>query len=127
MKIKKYEVISLDQVGLLREPNGFTISEVEILGENQHRIVINDSMFTRLEKKKSSVFECIDDPTINVYTNDNCWGSGVKYCLYTFKNKKAATIKKEIEAKIQKRFGYFLRGIDLSMIKEPEQADKGAL
>ena len=52
MKIKKYEVISLDGLGLLTEKNGFTISEVEVLGENEHRIVLNDSQFTRLEKKK---------------------------------------------------------------------------
>lgn len=117
MKIKKYEVISLDGKGLLSEKNGFTISEVEVITENENRMVLRDQMFTRLEKKKSSFFESIDAPSIGVYTGDNCWGSGVKYCLYTFKNKKAATIKKEIEAVIQKKYGYFMQGIDLSMLE----------
>ena len=120
MKIKKYEVISLDGRGLLSDKNGFAISEVEIIGENDQRIVLKDQMFTRLEKKKCSCFESIGEPSISIHTNDTCFGSGVRYCLYTFKNKKAATIKKEIESKIQTRFGYFLQGIDLSMIKEPE-------
>lgn len=125
MKIKKYQVISSDGRGLLSEPNGFIISEVEVIGENAHRIVLKDEMFTRLEKKKTSCFESIGEPSISIHANDNCYGSGVRYCLYTFKNKKAATIKKEIEAQIQKRFGYFMQGIDLSMIKEPTPADKG--
>jgi hypothetical protein len=117
MKIKKYEVISLDGLGLLTEKNGFTISEVEVIAENESRMVLRDQMFTRLEKKKSSCFKSIDSPSICAYTGDNCWGSGVRYCLYTFKNKKADTIKKEIEAVIQKKYGYFMQGIDLSMIK----------
>ena len=33
---------------LLTEKNGFTISDVEIIGENDHRIVLKDEMFTRL-------------------------------------------------------------------------------
>jgi len=119
MKIKKYEVISLDGNGLLSEKNGFTISEVEVITENESRMVLRDQMFTRLEKKKMSYFESIDTPSINVTTGDNCWGSGVRYRLYTFKKKKADTIKKEIEAVIQKKYGYFMRGVDLSMIEEP--------
>ncbi len=120
MKIKKYEVISLDGLGILREKNGFTISEVEVIGENERRIVLKDEMFTRLEKKKSVCFESIDTPSIRLFTGDKCWGSGVMYCLYTFKNKKASTIKKEIENKILSKYGYFMRGIDLSMVKEAE-------
>lgn len=122
MKIKKYEVISLDGLGWLKERNGFTISEVEVIGENENRIVLKDEMFTRLEKKKSVCFDSIDDPSIRLLTGDKCWGSGVMYCLYTFKHKRAATIKKEIEHKIQEKFGYFMSGIDLSMIVEPRPA-----
>ena len=118
MKIKKYEVISLDGHGLLTQKNGFTVSEVEVIGENEHRMVLKDEMFTRLEKKKSVCFESIDNPSIRLFTADRCWGSGVMYCLYTFKNKKAATIKKEIESKISSKYGYFLSGVDLSMITE---------
>jgi len=128
MKIKKYEVISLDGKGLLTERNGFTISEVEVIAENESRMVLRDQMFTRLEKKKLSCFESVDSPSIGVYTGDSCWGSGVKYCLYTFKNKRAGTIKKEIEDVIQKKCGYFMRGIDLSMLDTPlakKEMEKG--
>lgn len=120
MKIKRYEVISLDGLGLLNEKNGFTISEVEVIAENESRMVIRDQMFTRLEKSKSSCFDSVDAPSIRIFTGDNCWGSGVMYCVYTFKNKKAATIKKEIEAVIQKKYGYFMRGLDLSMVVDKE-------
>ena len=119
MKIKKYEVISLNGRGCLSEKNGFNISEVEVIAENESRMVLRDQMFTRLEKKKCSWTESIDTPSINITTGDNCYGSGVRYSLYTFKNKRADTIKKEIEAVIQKKYGYFMRGVDLSMIKEP--------
>jgi ferredoxin-fold anticodon binding domain-containing protein len=124
MNIKKYEVISLDGKGLLSGKNGFTISEVEVIAENDIRMVLRDQMFTRLEKKKSYCFESIDAPSIGVYTGDNCWGSGVRYTLYTFKKKKADTIKKEIVAVIQKKCGYFMREIDLTMLVD-SRPDKG--
>lgn len=117
MKIKKYQVVSVVG-GLLSYENGFTVSEVEVLGENERRIVLKDESFTRVERKKSICFESIDEPSISLHTNDQCWGSGVRYTLYTFKNKRAATIKKEIEKRIHEKFGYFMQGIDLSMIKD---------
>lgn len=124
MKIRNYEFVSLDGKGLLREENGFTISEVEVLGQNAQRIVLKNEMFTCLERKKSVCFDAIDIPNIRLFFNDNCWGSGVKYYLYTFKHKSAATIKKEIESQIQEKLGYFMHGIDLSMIKEPANKEE---
>ena len=81
-------------------------------------MVLKDEMFTRVEKRKCSWIESVDVPVISLHTCDICYGSGVRYCLYTFKTKRAETIKREIENKIRSKYGYFMDGIDLSMIRE---------
>lgn len=96
----------------------FEITEVEILAENDHLIIINNYHFTRLEKKGSGICHPIPNrERIDIRCKDDILGDGVFYTLYSDKKSRPSTIKLHIEKEIYKKFGWLVNDIDLSIIK----------
>jgi hypothetical protein len=122
--IYQHTVVISDGTGIIKNDNEFTVKPVEILAENEEYIVLNDRRFQTLQyaKGKYNIHPSIDQQSICISTNDSCWGNRVTYSLYSFSRKRAATIRKEIEREIKDRFGWFVNGIDLSIIKDSKEA-----
>lgn len=123
-KVNYYRVEVTDPAnpGVIGAKKEFEVQEFNVIGENAKYIVIDDYCFTSLRKEKYDYDTCLDKPSISLNANDSCWGTRVTYSLYTEKTKRSATIKKEIEAAIEKKYGFFARGFDLSFITDKEVA-----
>lgn len=123
-KINYYRVEVTDPLhsGILGREKKFEAEQFNVIGENEKYIAIDDFRFSSIRKQKADWDTCIDQPSISLYANDNVWGTRITYTLYTQKTKRAATIKKEIEAAIEKKYGFFARGFDLSFITDKAPA-----
>jgi hypothetical protein len=119
-KINHYKVEVTDPAnpGIIGRDKKFEVTAYDVIGENDKYIAINDYRFTSLRKEKSDWDACLDKPSISLHANETVWGTRVTYSLYTEKTKRASTIKKEIEAAIEKKYGFFARGFDLSFIND---------
>jgi hypothetical protein len=127
MKVKKYTVEIHDGTGIIgrgKPESIFQVKEYKIIGENEENIVIDNHEFTTIKKKKSTYSTCLDSHSIGLDNNDACWGNRISYSLYTLKSKRASTIKAEIEERIQKKYGFFAKSIDLSFITDPKTRQK---
>lgn len=118
--IHHYRVEISDGTGIIKDRNEFKHALLQIIGENERYMVVNDQTFTTLDKEngKYSQGRSVGKPEICICTNDSCWGNRITYSLYSFTQKKAATIRKEIEREIQKKLGFFLRGVNLDIVHE---------
>jgi len=116
------EVTDPSNPGIIGAKKEFERQEFNVIGENAKYIVVDNYAFTSLRKEKSDWDACLDKPSISLHANDSCWGTRVSYTLFTQKTKRASTIKKEIEAAIEKKYGFFARGFDLSFITDKEAA-----
>lgn len=116
-----YRVEIADSKGLLGPKNEFVVEELEVIGENDRYMVLNDRTFTTIDKKgdKYSIGVPLDREVIGLSANDSTWGNRISYSLHTFKKKTAASIRKAIEKEVIKRFGFFIGGLDLDVIKDP--------
>lgn len=123
-KINHYRVEVTDPAnpGILGGDRKFEVTAFDVIGENDKYIAINDYRFTSIRKEKCDWDACLDKPSICLNANDSVYGTRVAYTLYTEKTKRASTIKKEIEAAIEKKYGFFARGFDLSFITDKEAA-----
>jgi len=97
--------------------NSFTITEMEILGENDSYIVFNDDWFTKISKKHDYTSSQLDKESISITTNDSLYGNSIRYNLYTTKNVRPSTIKNHIQKKISEKYGWLFNEVDLSIIK----------
>lgn len=116
--LKHYKVEISDRTGIIKDRNTFAMTTHNILGENEKCLVIDDASFTTIRLAKDKYQTCLNQPAIRITTGDSCFGNSIWYDLYTFEAKRAATIKKDIEREITKRFGFFVNGLDLSIIDE---------
>ena len=69
----KYIQINLMKDGTVKEK---TVEDVEVLGENERYIVLNDSYFTKLQQKKEkdyNVCSVVNTCSISDYTDDTFW------------------------------------------------------
>lgn len=123
-KIKRYYVEVTDPKcpGIIGREQKFEVSDFNVIAENDRYIAIDDYRFTSLRKEKYKYDTCLNQVSISLSTSDSVWGSRIIYTLYTDKAKRASTIKKEIEAEIAKKYGFFLGNIDLSFIVSKEAA-----
>lgn len=119
-KIKYYRVEVTDprDPGIIGHEQKFEVTVFNVIAENDRYIAIDDYRFTSLRKEKTKYDSCLNQVSISLWANDTCWGSRITYSLYTDKVKRASTIKKEIEAEIAKKYGFFLGKIDLSFIND---------
>lgn len=118
-KINYYRVDVTDPMdgGIIGAERKFEVKTFNVLGENPLCIVIDDLYFTTIRKGKAEWATCLDKPSISLHARDRVYGTRVSYTLYTERTKRAATIRKEIEEAIKKKYG-FARGVDLSFIAE---------
>jgi len=114
--IKRYEILIVHQPAILAKNNVFEITNMKVLAENKKLIVFDNDQFKIIAKQKSWIYSQINKPTIVIYTNDSCYGNSVKYILYTDKNKRNSTIKKEIEKKLNDKYGWLIKELDLNFI-----------
>jgi hypothetical protein len=123
-KINYYRVEVTDPLncGILGGDKKFEMQGFNVIGENDKYIAIDNHAFTSIRKEKCDWDACLDKPSICLHANDSVYGTRVTYTLYTEKTKRAATIKREIEAAIEKKYGFFARGFDLSFITDKEAA-----
>lgn len=97
----------------------FEVETFHIGLENKRYVVLTDIHFTKLNKQKRDRNELeptIDDPM--VYARE--WGisslDGIVYTLYTYKKVRPETIRRQISAYINKKYGY-LFNVSLDFIK----------
>lgn len=115
--INHYEVVIPLEKGILDFDKEFKQEVVEILAENEYRLCLNDLRFTTVETGGSYVGKELGKPVIQIYNKDSCFGTMIRYELYTFSKKRPTTIRKEIQAEVDKKFGIFAGSIDLSFIE----------
>lgn len=118
--IKHYRVEVTDRMrpGILGAEQKFEVTEFNVIAENERYIAIDDYRFTSLRKEKAKYDTCLNQVSISLHSNDSVWGNRISYSLYTDATKRASTIKREIEAEIAKKYGFFLGKIDLSFIDD---------
>lgn len=124
-KIYHYEVRVL-KGGILSDESRFDRTELNVIGENEHALVVNDRFFTTIRfDKKDTHYTVLNRPCISVHAADRFWGSGITYTLYSGSKVRAATIKRQIEKAISAKLGPFLSGIDLSVVSDRKGGDHG--
>lgn len=87
--------------------DSFDITEVEILGENENYIVLNDFVFSKIDKKKDGILY----PSLgyaSIHFKSMWGGKGIFYTLYAREKKQTRTIEKQIRDKIKKECGWLL-------------------
>ncbi len=118
--ITSYRVDINDPNNKWERKNVFQVREYRVLGENDINLVIDDRYFTTISKKSDEHRICLGKPSIGISTNDSFWGNSIRYQLYTDGKKRASTIKREIEAAVIKKLGFFMSSLDLRILdKEP--------
>lgn len=115
--IYHYKVRHFDGSGIIGAEKVFDVSELNVIGENEINIVVDDHSFTTVSKEKSDYRTSLETPQISINANDHIWGNGVRYDLFSFSSKKPLTIRKEIEKEIQKQLGFFTKSLNLGFIK----------
>lgn len=95
--------------------NKYHWGKVEVLGDNERRLVLNNESFTVIEKKKTKYQTSLNKPSIGHSIKDSIWGTSITYNIYSEKKKRKSTIKKEIAAYIDEKFSAFAN-IDLSFM-----------
>lgn len=119
-KILCYKVEISDGSGILPKENAFVTKTYTVIGENERYLVIDDVEFTTIEKGESSynVYASLNRESIWTNTEDSVFGNRISYTLYTESEVSAKTIREQIEVYIQKKYGFFVQGLDLSIIKD---------
>lgn len=111
-----------DGRGIIKCADGYKVSSVPVVAENEKQLVAEVSgRFVVVEKKRSnhdSFSTCLGRESIGISTADRVWGNRISYTLFSEKRKRASSIKNEIAAAIQEKLGFFLNGIDLSCISD---------
>lgn len=120
------KTINRYKVGILKNGvNYFEKEKIKIALENDQWIVLDVANYDKITKTKDYDFSY---PRVGVYKirkkdNETGWfkdhreyGNGVFYELYSEKEKRTSTIKKEIKEFLNEKFGY-LSNIDLSFVK----------
>jgi len=121
--IYEYKVRVITESGILyKVGNVFDLKEIQILKENDDYLCLDNKEFSTLSKSKakSYAYPSVNIPVITHSINDDCWGTGVRYSIYTRKAIRNSTIKKQIEKYINQKFGSFI-SIDLSFLVKPER------
>jgi hypothetical protein len=125
-EIIHYYVEISDGSGVIGAANKFETTAHMVIAENHVNMVIDDLFFTTIAKDKCAYREYLDKESVHVTVGDTVWGNRVTYSLYTKKKKRAASIKKTIEQAILKKVGFFMRGIDLSVIRDAKSEGRAA-
>lgn len=114
-----YSVRVVLEKGIIDYSNSFSVENRKVLGENENFLCIEDEHFTTIQKKGKdyNVYDVLNKPSISIYNKDNCFGTSIRYTVYTTTNKRPSTIRKEIQDAVHKKFGVFSGKIDLSFIK----------
>lgn len=117
--INHYTVEISDASGIIGPKNEFKVVQHTVIAENDDYLVIDDRRFTTLKKSASDYETVLGKPGISLSANDSVWGNRIGYSVYTEGVVKAATIRKEIDKAIRKKFGFYIGGLDLSCVKDP--------
>ena len=109
-----------DGTGIILDADGYSVSEVAVVAENEKQIVVEGKygLFSIIRKEKRDYDTCLNTEHIGINTRDSVWGNRVTYTLYSYKKKRASSIRKAIEAEINRKLGFFIGGVDLSCIKD---------
>lgn len=116
--INHYKVEISDASGIIVPCNEFKLTKLNVIGENDEYLAVDDIYFTTLSRSKNYLHPQLDKPAIHTYTGDNCWGNRITYTLYTSKAKRASTIRREIEAHVKAKYGFLASRLDLSIITD---------
>ena len=104
----KYIRINLMKDGTVKET---TVEDVEVLGENERYIVLNDPYFTKIQQKKEKDYNAcsvVNTCSISDYTNDTFWNKyygDFSIHMYTTEDN-----MKTIEKQVNREFIKFIRG-----------------
>jgi len=104
------------------EKDNFTVSEEQILAQNDRYIVLNDSSFTKIEKKGDGfLWGRLNKEAIHF---KNCLGAqGVFYTCYSEAKKRVPSIERAIHKKAEEEYGWlFSRDLDLTVLKNPTES-----
>lgn len=112
--INLYHVAIGDNTGIICAKKAYEVRKRKVLAKNDYYICLEDHSFTSLEIKN------IGKPSIHSYANDNVWGNRITYRLYSYKNVRPSTIKRQIEKYIKDKYGFFSKDLDLSFIGKKE-------
>lgn len=123
--ITRYHVTISDGTGILCEKNKYEVNQYSVIGENDMFLCIDDWRFTTIKKigDKYSTYETVlNKPILWSAHSDKVWGNRVTYTLHTDRTKRESSIRAEIQRYIDREYGFFLRGVDLSFITKGEAA-----
>lgn len=107
------------------ERDEFKREVLDVLAQNDKYIVLNDSHFTKLEKRGGENYRLY--PTLNkphIYFKDVLNAEGIFYSLYSTAQKRTPTIEREIREAAQEKYGWlFSDELDLSILRKGHQAE----
>ena len=120
-EIYYHRVEITDGTGLIQTVDGFFIVSLPVLLESDTQLVVQlpkHGGYSVIQKKPSDYQTSLDSRSISLSSRDNVWGSRIAYSLFSEKRRKARDIRKDIEKAVLDKFGFFLNGIDLSVVKD---------
>ena len=95
----------------------FEVENIEILASNNEYTVLNDHYYTKLNNTSNRYCEHkIGVSHVSEWKTGYPSLDGIRYTLYTYKTRKSATIRNEIQKYINEHYS-FLFEVDLSFIK----------
>lgn len=91
-----------------------------VVAENDKYIVIDDGVYTRLQKEKEkycNTYDLLGYASIRVFNNDSIFSDSIRLDLYTTVAMSPTKIKNAIKKAVEKKMGWLSSDIDLSIIK----------
>ena len=104
----KYIQICLLKDGTVKEK---TVEDVQVLGENERYIILNDPCFTKIQQKKEKDYNScsvVNTCSISDYTNDTLWKK--YYGDFSIRMYTTEDNMKTIEKQVNREFIKFIRG-----------------
>jgi hypothetical protein len=120
--IYHYEVEVMDGSGVLSAEKRFDVIKLNVVGENDEYLAVDNRHFSTIQKKLERgdhpIYDVLGRCSISIYNADNCWGNRIWLSLFVESPVTSKFIKRAIEKEIEKRFGYFTGKVDLSFITD---------
>ena len=105
------------------QEEGVFIKELEILGINHWKLVLNDEWFTTFHLKngsRKSWETYLDDISVRIYTNESFVANGVFITLHSTKKPSKKILDKMVAtacAEIDKKYGFLFGGVKSEIYK----------
>lgn len=109
--------------GIIDRETTYKTETVKIAVQNATYVIIEDNYFTKLQKSGNDnfLFPIINKAKMSSQIDNSVFGTYVEYEYYGTKNKRPATIRKQMQKYIDEKFG-LMANTDLSFITDEKES-----